>query len=134
MKLFLVLAMTFALSACTYVSPETKANFATSRISSALDLNKEQKAKATEIKDLYLQIRASYAPQRKADFERIKELVGGDKLDPVPVKAMLAQRQKMFDENFDKVFVKVAELHATLSPEQKKNALEMLDKYSKFFE
>jgi hypothetical protein len=123
-----------SISACTYVSPEKKAEFVTARISSALDFSKEQKAKANEIKDMYLTARGKYAGERKEQFEKVKQAIGSEKLEAVTFKNMISQRQKMMDENFDPIFGKVAELHSTFTPEQKKSALELMDKYSKYWE
>jgi hypothetical protein len=132
-KAILVLA-TLALSACTYVSPETKANIATTRIASALDLTKEQKAKAHEIKDMYLEARKAGYLERREQFDKTKQLIASEKLDPSQIKTMIAQRTKRFDLNFEPIFSKVSDLHATLSAEQKKEALELMDKYSQFWD
>jgi hypothetical protein len=134
MKKAILILAALALSACTYVSPETKANIATTRIASALDLTKEQKAKAHEVKDMYLEARKAGYNERREQFDRTKQLIASEKLDPAQIKAMIAQRTKRFDANFDPIFSKVSELHATLSPEQKKEALELMDKYSQFWD
>jgi len=45
------------------------------------------------------------------------------------VKELLKQRQEFIDSKTDKYIDKVAALHATLTPEQKKEILEKIEKF-----
>jgi hypothetical protein len=53
-----------------------------------------------------------------------------NKLDVQKVKALLAQRDKTMNQDFDMIFPKVSEFHASLTPEQKKKAVEMMEEFS----
>lgn len=123
---------TFAVvAACTRPKgPEQKADWATAMLSKKLDLNEDQRGKLDAVKTEVLGIMKAHQADRAKNFEEIKQLVLSERLDPARVKALMAERQKLIDENYDRVFAKVSDFHASLKPEQKKEAVEMMEKFA----
>lgn len=115
---------------CTHPSPEKRAEWVVSAIKRKLDLNDEQKAKLDAVKQAFLDTRKAHEGDRKKHFEEVKQMILSDKLDANKVKALMQERHKAMEQGFDPVFSKVQEFHASLSPEQKKKAVELMDKFS----
>ena len=104
------------------------------QVNRELGLLDDQKAKLDDVKVTLLNIKKTHEADREKHLSDVKQLILSDKLDAAKVKALMAERQKMVDANFDTVFAKVSAFHASLTPEQKKKAAEFIDKISKEWE
>lgn len=131
-----VLAISFvALIAChRHGGPEQRADWITGKISRELDLNDAQEAKLETVKQAFLENMKQHKGERSQSLDKVKQMISGDRLEAAQVKSLMAQRQKMMDESFDKVFGKVADFHASLTPEQKKKAVELIEKFESKWE
>jgi Spy/CpxP family protein refolding chaperone len=126
--LLLAVIGTGSLMAC-HRSPEERVEHIGNRIASKLDFNEQQKALlqdiTSEIKNDMKEMKAS----REGKFSEIEALLMAPTLDKAKIKAHIRERQELQASKVDKYLEKVAALHATLSPEQKK---EMLQKIQSF--
>lgn len=118
-----------AVSACTRPSPEQRAEWITRKVSSELDLTDEQKTHLDAVKQAMIDVRKTHKAERQSYFERVKQLILSEHLDAARVKALMAERQKQLDSDFDSVFEKVAAFHASLSADQKQKAVDLIEKY-----
>lgn len=116
------------LSGCAPHTPEQKAEWITSRISSQLDLNAAQKTKLEAVKQAILDLHKSHQADRTQLVDGLKQAILADHLEAKKVKAIMAQRQKLMNENFDAVFPKIADFHDSLTPAQKKKAATWVEK------
>ncbi len=117
-----------------HFSPEKKAEWITSKISSELDLTTEQKAKLDAVKLGALELRKAHEAERAQHLKEVKDLILSEKLEKTKVKGLMAQRQKAMDEGVNQLFDKVAAFHASLTAEQKAKAVGMIEKFQKHWE
>jgi protein CpxP len=123
-------AMAGVMTGCHGHGPEGRAEWVTAKISSKLDLNDQQKAKLDEVKTAILDARKQHAADRVQGKEELKKLVLSDKLDAAQTKALLERRHQSMESNFDPIFAKVQAFHASLTPEQKQKAADVIDKFA----
>lgn len=112
-------------------SPQQKAEWVVSKISRKLDLTAEQKTKLEAVKQAYLDVWTAHKADRTKRLEDVKQMILSDRLDPAKVKALMAERRKVEDDNFDPIFAKLAEFHASLTAQQKGKIAAFLDKAAK---
>ncbi|WII70847.1 Spy/CpxP family protein refolding chaperone [Bdellovibrio sp. 22V] len=116
------------LSGC-HKSPEERISAISEKIADKLDFNEQQKAL---LGDITSEMKKDFAEEknvRKGMKDTVKGLILADDLDKSRIKELIKARQARFDAKVDKYLDKVAALHKTLTPEQKK---EMIDKIEKF--
>ena len=99
--------------------------------SSKLDLTGEQRIKLEAIKDTLVTINKAHQAERAKHLDEIKREILSDGLNSAKIRSLIWLRQRFINENFDNVFGKVAEFHASLMPEQKRKALELLEKVTR---
>ena len=97
--------------------------------SSELDLTAEQRIKLEALKETLVDINKAHQAERAKHLDEIKREILSDHLDSAKMRSLMWLRQRFINENFDNVFSKVAEFHASLMPEQKRKAVELLEKF-----
>ena len=117
-----------------HASPEKRAEWITSKVSSELSLTSEQRLKLDVVKDGMLALRKEHEADRAQHVKEVKELILSEKLEKTKVKALVSQRQKSLDEGVDSLFSQVAAFPASLTPEQKAKAVSLLEKFQKHWE
>ena len=117
------------LAACHF-GPEKRASWITSKISGELDLNNDQKAKLENVKRAFLDVRKSHQAEQKKHLDEMKQIILADKLDSAKIKSLMAQRDKTMMQDLDVVFGKMSDFHSSLTAEQKKKAVEMLENFA----
>jgi periplasmic protein CpxP/Spy len=126
----ILIAMSIGLTGCHHPTAEERIEWVVSKISSKLDLNTDQKAKLDDVKKAILEIYKGHESERAKQIEDLKEQILADHLDAGKLKSMATQRQKIIDENFDAVFAKVSVFHDSLKAEQRKKAVDLIDKFA----
>lgn len=126
----LIIASGLIFTACNK-SPEEKAAKVVKVVSHKLDLNDAQTKKAEAVKDEILKIFKERKANRGDRIGRVKSLILSNSLDEDVVKGMMKDRQELMETNFPRVFPLVKEFHASLSTEQKKEMVELLEKFNK---
>ena len=126
--LLLAAVGTGSLVAC-HRSPEERVEHVGNKIASKLDFSEQQRGLLKEIvEEIKIDLREMRA-KREGKFNEFESLLMANTLDKEKVKAHIQEQQAYRDSKVDKYLDKVAALHATLTPEQKR---EMLDKIQKF--
>jgi Spy/CpxP family protein refolding chaperone len=121
-----------ALAGCgRHHSPEQKAEWVVSKISKKLELTADQKTKLESVKQAYLDVWTAHKDDRAKRLDEVKQMILSDRLDAAKVKSLMGERRKIEDDNFDPVFAKLAEFHASLTPQQKGKIAAFLDKVAK---
>ncbi len=110
-------------------SPEERIAHKLDHVADYLDLNDQQKMKLDEVKDELIQARKELRQDHQAIFDEVLVEVKGDQLDQAKLLQLIEQHQARFSEVAPPVIAKVAEFHATLTPEQKAKAVERLEKF-----
>ena len=118
-----------ALTGChRHRSPEERIAHKFDHVAYHLDLNEEQKVKLDTVKDEILRARNEIRNEHQALFEEIVAQVQGNQLDETKVLQLIDQHHNLMNQVAPQVVAKVAEFHATLTPEQKTKAVEHLER------
>lgn len=126
----IALAVVAGLSSCRGHEPGARSSFVTSLVSRKLDLTPEQRAKFEAAQTAFEDARKAGAAERAKDLEVVKQQILSDKLDASVARSLIKAREAKIEASFDAVFAKVADFHASLTAEQKKEASEMLEKFA----
>jgi periplasmic protein CpxP/Spy len=110
-------------------TPEQRAEFIVNRISSSLDLSKEQAEKLNKIKDEILARIKSRPNDREAFHNELIGLVKSDKLDRNMIENFIGKREERMKELKPFLIDKLVEFHNILTPEQRNRIVEKLDKF-----
>ena len=116
---------------CNHRGHGRGAAFMLDYMSEALDLNEDQQAMASSYKDEIMAKVKSMHSEKKQMHDEIKTQLAGESIDKLRVKALVAEHRAGMDEVIDLVVDKVAEFHATLSPEQRTKLIAKLEKFEK---
>ena len=108
-----------------YRSPERRMAW----IAKRLDLNEQQTAKLQAVHEAMLQAREQFHKERAELFEEIATQIKSERLDEAKVLQLLERRHALMNQVAPQVVAKVAELHASLTPEQKTKAVEHLARF-----
>ena len=110
-------------------TPEQRAEFIVDRISSSLDLSKEQVGKLNKIKEEILARIKSRPNDREAFHNELIGLVKSDKLDRNMIENFIGKREERMKELKPFLLDKLVEFHSILTPEQRNRIVEKLDKF-----
>lgn len=109
--------------------PEKRADWVVKKISSKLDLTKEQKAKLDAIKvEVLAKFKEERATHRKMGSEAIA-LVKSDKLDEAAVNRLLDTRETSMKRLRPYIVDKIVEFHAMLTPEQRAKLASLMEEH-----
>ncbi len=117
-------------SGCRPHDPESRVKWISKKITSTLDLTSEQQGKLDALTQTLLEVRKKHEGERKQGLETVKSLILSDSLDAAQVKKLVAQHHASFEQNFDPVFAKLKEFHASLTLDQKKKAAQYIDRFA----
>lgn len=127
-----ILVLALGAMSCKDKGPDAKIDWVEDKIVSKLDLNKEQEGK---LHDLIIAVK-DQRKAHKADSEtgkaKIKELILSERLKKDELKDLFNKKQTQMTASFDAVYPKLEAFHASLNSEQKQEAVEYLDKLSKW--
>lgn len=116
---------------CNHRGHDRGAAFMLDYMAEALDLNEDQQAMASSYKDEIMAKVKSMHSEKKQMHDEIKTQLAGESIDKLRVKALVAEHRAGMDEVIDLVVDRVAEFHATLSPEQRAKLITKLEKFEK---
>ena len=108
-----------------YRSPERRMAW----IAKRLNLDEQQKTKLQAVHEAMHQAREQFHKERAVLFDEIVAQIQSERLDETKVLQLLEQRQALMNQVAPQVVAKVAELHASLTPEQKAKAVEHLARF-----
>ena len=101
-------------------SPEARLDWAASRIASAFDFNDEQRTKLDGVKaELRTALTELHGERDKARLV-LREEIAKDRLDAPRISASLQGALDVVSRTLPRVVQSIADLHASLSPEQKR--------------
>jgi len=101
--------------------------------SSKLDLTAEQRMKLEAVGKTLVDINKAHQAERAKHLDEIKREILSDRLNSAKIRSLIWLRHRFINENFDHVFGKVAEFHASLMPEQKRKAVALLEKFTRYW-
>jgi Spy/CpxP family protein refolding chaperone len=125
----LVLAALSLTSCARHWSPEERADWVTKRIAKHLDLDQQQTAKLEAVKQEMLAARAKLSKEHQALLDDAVAQIQAERLDQAKVLQLLERRQELHRQVAPQVVAKIAEFHASLTPEQKAKAVEHLRRF-----
>lgn len=126
MYIALLLAI-FVLAGC-YRSPEQRAERVVNRIAGKLDLDEQQKAKLSSIKDEIMAKRPEMGKMRDEIFEEVISLMESDKIDDARLNAAADKVEKHIAGDIRFFSEKFKEFHDMLTPEQRAKVVEKIKK------
>ena len=91
-----------------------------------LDLTEQQQEKLNEVKNEILEARRAMRGERQAMLNEVITQVESDRINQASVLDLLDQHNALMRQAAPQVIAKVSELHATLTSEQKAEAVERL--------
>ena len=116
---------------CQHRGHQRGAAFMMDYMAEALDLTETQQAMANSYKDEILaKVKAKHSEKKKMHDE-LKAQLSSDTIDTVRVKALVTEHRAGMDDVIDLIVDRVAEFHATLSPEQREKLVSKLEKFEK---
>jgi len=121
----------FILGGCRPKSPEHIMNRVFKDITNKLNLSESQKTQLLSIKNELLEKGREMHEDRENIHKEISELILSDRIDPEEVKAKGKKKHAKMEELLDLTVDRLAEFHATLSPEQKRSLVELMEKHHK---
>ncbi|MGH9428345.1 MAG: Spy/CpxP family protein refolding chaperone [Terriglobia bacterium] len=98
-------------------------------IAKRLNLDEQQRIKLEAVHEAMHQARGQFHKERAVLFDEIVAQIQSERLDETKVLQLLEQRQALMNQVAPQVIAKVAELHASLTPEQKAKAVEHLARF-----
>jgi Spy/CpxP family protein refolding chaperone len=117
----------WSVSAChRYRSPAERADWMAGKIAKELELDDQQRVKLDAIKQEFLAARAEMRTQHEAMLDKVLAQIQTDHLDQTKLLQLLDEHHALETRLAPSVLAKVAELHATLSPKQKAEAVEQV--------
>lgn len=96
-------------------------------IAKRLNLDDQQKVKLEAVHEAMRQARQEFRDERAGLLDEVTAQINSDQIDQAKVLQLVEQRLTRMNQAAPQIIAKVAELHATLTPEQKTEVLEHLD-------
>ena len=116
---------------CRHPGHQKGAAFIMDYMAEALDLTEAQQTVANSYKDEILAKIETRHSEKKNIHDEIKRQLSSDFMDTVRVKTLIAEHRAGMDDVIDLVVDRIAEFHATLSPEQREKLVSKLEKFEK---
>ncbi|MDA8793895.1 Spy/CpxP family protein refolding chaperone [Bacteriovoracaceae bacterium] len=110
-------------------TPEEKADWIIKKVTRKLELNQVQKEKLEDLKVAVLQARERHSSDKQEMFTSVKRMVLAEEISEGEVRSLIDKRQNIIQEEFPQVFPLFQAFHASLNSEQKKRAVELMDKF-----
>ena len=108
--------------------PEQRAEMIVERITDKLDLNAEQIAKLETLKNDLLSLRKEMRENRSKHREELMALITAPQLDRDKALFMLKEKTQTVEERAPQVIAVIAEFSDSLTPEQKQELAETMEK------
>ncbi len=128
----LILSISVAIlfiTGCKPHTPEERAEWVASKITKNLKLDKSQQELLNNIKDELLSKISKIRSEHESVHEVIVEQIKSDSVDTDQIKSLIKEKREKMDEIIGPVIDGLAELHATFTPEQKAQLIEMTEKW-----
>jgi Spy/CpxP family protein refolding chaperone len=122
----IITALAASLVACT--SEEQQAKIFVSVAANKFDLNDQQKAKLFDVAMVALNFRSEMTQDSKELKQELLTMLSADTLDTARINQILDQKEEIFRKYSRLLVADFAELHRTLTAEQKRKLIEMLKK------
>jgi Spy/CpxP family protein refolding chaperone len=116
---------------CHHRGPDRGAAFMLDYMAEALDLTEDQQATVNLYKDEIMARVKDMHSEKKQMYSEIKAQLAGDAIDRVRVKALVAEHRDRMDEVINLIVDRVADFHATLSPDQRTKLVNKMEKFEK---
>ena len=116
---------------CQHRGHQRGAAFMMDYMAEALDLTEAQQTMANSYKDEILAKIETRHSEKKNMHDELKRQLSSDSMDTVRVKTLIAEHRAGMDDVIDLVVDRIAEFHATLSPEQREKLVSKLEKFEK---
>ncbi|MEC9282912.1 MAG: Spy/CpxP family protein refolding chaperone [Bdellovibrionota bacterium] len=130
----MLLSTGLAFTAChSHKGPGKKAEKVVSVIKDKLELNESQTAKLEKIKTEFINQRKSRKGEKQEKINIVKQQVLATSLDDNIAKNLLKERHQQQEADFDKFYGLIKDFHSSLSPDQKKELLGLIEKMEKRF-
>ncbi|MBM4256148.1 MAG: periplasmic heavy metal sensor [Deltaproteobacteria bacterium] len=97
-------------------------------VAKRLNLDEQQKVKLEAIHQAIKQARQEFRNERTQLFDEIVAQIESNQLDQTKVLQLFEQRQAALSQVAPQIVARVAELHATLTPEQKTKVIDHLER------
>lgn len=125
-----LIVSTWSVSACArHRTPSERADRMAGKIAKELELDDQQRIKLEAVKQEFLRARAEMRNQHEAMLNEVMTQIPGDRLDQKKLLQLLEQHQALQERLAPPFLTKLAEFHATLSPQQKAEAVERLKRF-----
>ena len=119
--------ISWGLQGCNrHQSPEERIVHKLDYVAYFLDLTEQQREKLNEVKNEILQARRAMRDERQAMLDEVITQVESDRINHASILDLLDQQYALMRRAAPHVIAKVSEWHATLTSEQKAEAVERL--------
>jgi Spy/CpxP family protein refolding chaperone len=114
---------------CHHRGGHRGADFMVDYMTEVLDLTAAQEEMADAFKNEILAEAKEMHAEKKQMHAEIKAQLGSESIDTERVKALLVEHRKGMETVMDLAVDRIAEFHATLSPEQRAKLIKKLEKW-----
>lgn len=125
------------LGACSYwnMTAEEKARWFTEEVSDELDLDSTQRQKLEHLVDTFMRSREEFNKDRQEERKAVLEMVQAEAFDQNRALALVRKKTRTIDQQTPAILKAYADLHSTLSKEQRarlhERLVEMFEHYDK---
>ena len=125
----ILLSGVWMISGCGYRSPEHRAEQITKKIASKLELNDAQMEQLNRFKDELMDNRRQLHISWLTIEEELIAQLRSEKIDQKHLKEVITMEEAKLEEMVWSFATQLAEFHDSLTPEQRTQLIEMVDKW-----
>ncbi len=131
------IVMVTSLVACGYwsMTPEEKARWFIEEVSEELEFSNTQRQKLEHLVDTFMRSREEFNRERQEERKAVLEIVQAESFDQKRALEMVRKKTRTIDQQTPALLSAYAELHSTLSKEQRsrihERLVEMFEYYDK---
>ncbi|MEN9577450.1 MAG: hypothetical protein RJA70_459 [Pseudomonadota bacterium] len=111
--------------------PARKLAWAEGALTRHLDLDESQKQKLGKLKERALAAYQNHHADRSSRRELVERLVVDERLDRATVESLIQDHRTRFDQELPPILDALEEFHASLSAEQKQEAVALIRKFQR---
>ncbi len=125
--LVVIAAAGLFLLGCKGMSHEQRADHIVKEVSSKLNLNDSQKTQLSSIKNELMRKGLEMRAEHERVHKDISAQIMSDRIDVDEVKTLIKKKHARFEDLIDTAVDRLAEFHATLTPEQKEQLVAWME-------
>jgi Spy/CpxP family protein refolding chaperone len=125
----ILLSVPWIISGCGHRLHGERAEWMTEKIASKLELNEAQKQQLNSFKDELMDKKRELRASRSAVVRELIAQLQSEKIDQEHLKGVIEKEETKLDAMVSTFVTRLAEFHSSLTPEQRTQLVEMVQKW-----